>query len=88
MDKLRALQYFVAAAEEGSLSGAARRMEVSVPSVAKLIGALERQLGVRLVDRSTQGLKLTARGEAYLETCRPLLEQLSQADAAVAGALV
>lgn len=85
MDKLRALQYFVAAAEEGSLSGAARRCEVSVPSIAKLLGALERELGVRLVDRSTQGLKLTARGEAYLEVCRPLLEQLAQADAAAAA---
>jgi DNA-binding transcriptional LysR family regulator len=84
MDKLRALHYFIAAAEEGSLSGAARRMEVSVPSVAKLIGALERELGVRLVDRSTQGLKLTSQGEAYLDACRPLVEQLTQADAAAA----
>jgi len=85
MDKLRALQYFVAAAEEGSLSGAARRCEVSVPSIAKLLGALERELGVRLVDRNTQGLKLTGRGESYLETCRPLLEQLQQADAAASA---
>ena len=48
MDKLRALQYFVAAAEEERLSGAARRLEVSVPAVAKLITALERSLGARL----------------------------------------
>jgi DNA-binding transcriptional LysR family regulator len=81
VDKLRALQYFVAAAEEGSLSGAARRCEVSVSSIAKLLGALERELGVRLVDRSTQGLKLTARGESYLEACRPVLDRLAQADA-------
>lgn len=61
MDKLRALEYFIAAAQEGSFSGAARRLDVSVPSIAKLIGALERELGLRLLDRSTQGLKLTDR---------------------------
>ena len=83
MDKLRALQYFVAAAEEGSFSGAARRLDVSVPSVAKLVTSMERALGARLLDRSPQGMKLTARGEAYLETCAPLLQQLADADRAV-----
>lgn len=85
MDKLRALQYFICAAEEGSFSGAARRLDVSVPSITKLVGSLERELGVRLIDRNTRGLKLTARGAAYLESCAPLLEQLSSADRAVAG---
>jgi DNA-binding transcriptional LysR family regulator len=80
MDKLRALEYFIAAAEEGSFSGAARRLDVSVPSIAKLIGSLETHLGARLIDRSTQGLKLTARGEAYLEACLPLVRQLADAD--------
>jgi DNA-binding transcriptional LysR family regulator len=80
MDKLRALQYFIAAAEEGSFSGAARRLDVSVPSIAKLVNALERKLGARLISRSTQGLKLTPRGEAYLEACLPLVAQLADAD--------
>jgi LysR family transcriptional regulator for bpeEF and oprC len=85
MDKLRALQYFVAAAEEGSFSGAARRIGVSVPSIAKLITSLESELGARLVDRSPQGLKLTSRGEAYVEACVPLLKQLADADRAAAA---
>lgn len=80
MDKLRALHYFVAAAEEGSLSAAARRFDVSVPAVTKLVSALERELGVKLVDRSTQGLALTARGAQYLEHCSPLLAQLADAE--------
>ena len=80
MDKLRALHYFVVAAEEGSFSATARRFEVSVPAVTKMIGALERELGARLLDRSTHGLRLTARGEAYREMCAPLLAQLEQAD--------
>jgi len=83
MDKLRALHYFVAAAEEGSLSAAARRFSVSVPAVTKLVSALERELGVKLLDRSTQGLALTSRGAQYLEHCTPLLAQLADADRAM-----
>lgn len=83
MDKLRALHYFVVAAEEGSFSATARRFDVSVPAVTKLIGALERELGARLIDRSTRGLRLTARGEAYRDMCAPLLGQLAQADRVV-----
>lgn len=83
MDKLRALQYFISAAEERSFTGAARRLEVSVPAIAKMITALERHLGVSLFDRSAQGLTLTADGEGYLESCRPLLEQLAVADEAL-----
>jgi DNA-binding transcriptional LysR family regulator len=85
MDKLRALHYFVAAAEEGSFSAAARRFDVSVPAVTKLVTALERDLGVTLLDRSTQGLALTARGAQYVESCTPLLAQLADADRALAA---
>lgn len=83
MDKLRALEYFVAAAREGSLAGAARRFDVSVPSVHKLINALEGALGIRLFERTSRGLTLTASGEVYLESCQPLLEELASLDEAV-----
>jgi len=86
MDKLRALQYFVAAAEERSFTGAARRLEVSIPAVAKLIAAFERNLGARLFERNPQGLTLTADGENYLDACRPVLEQLAEAEEVIAGA--
>jgi DNA-binding transcriptional LysR family regulator len=85
MDKLRALQYFVAAAEERSFSAAARRLEVSIPAVAKLIDGLERSLGASLFVRSPRGLTLSAEGHAYLEACRPVLEQLAAADERVVG---
>jgi LysR family transcriptional regulator, regulator for bpeEF and oprC len=85
MDKLRALQYFVAAAEEGSFTGAARRIEVSVPAVAKLVTALEKSLGARLVNRAARGLTLTSDGASYLEACRPLLQELTLADERVNG---
>jgi DNA-binding transcriptional LysR family regulator len=80
MDKLRSLQYFSAAAEERSFSGAARRLGVSVAAVAKLINALERQLGMKLFERHTHGLVLTAGGNTYLEACQPALEMLADAD--------
>lgn len=85
MDKLRALDYFVAAAREGSFSGAARRFEVSTPAVARLVTALEASLGVQLFNRNAQGLSLTAEGGAYLQTCLPLLQQLREADESLTG---
>ncbi len=84
MDRLRALQYFVASAEEGSFAGAARRLDVSVPSVHRMVTALERTLGIALFDRSAQGLAPTASGARYLDACRPLLDELAAIDDAVA----
>lgn len=86
MDKLRALQYFVASARTGSFSGAARELEVSVPAVARLVGALEKQLQLSLFERTVQGLKLTADGVRYYESCKPLLEGLAAMDEALVGA--
>jgi DNA-binding transcriptional LysR family regulator len=83
MDKLRALGYFVSCAEEGSFAGAARRLEVSVPAVHKLVTVLERTLGTPLFERSVRGLALTASGQAYLEACRPLLSELAAIDETV-----
>lgn len=80
MDKLRSLEYFVSAADERSLSGAARRLGVSVAAVSKLIGSLEASLGTRLFERHARGLVLSTAGSAYLEACRPLLGALADAD--------
>jgi DNA-binding transcriptional LysR family regulator len=86
MDKLRALEYFVAAAQAGSFAGAARQLDVSVPSIHKLIAALEAQLGARLFERTHKGLTLTASGDTYLESCRPLLDELAALDRVVSRA--
>lgn len=80
MDKLRAIDYFVAAARMGSLSQAARHFEVSVPAVAKMVRALERGLGTTLFDRTTRGLVLTGDGERYLTACETLVDQLTQVE--------
>lgn len=80
MDKLRSLEYMVAAAEEGSFSAAARRLEVSIPAIAKMVTAFERELGMKVFERSARGLALTASGEAYLAQCAPALRILEEAD--------
>lgn len=86
MDKLRALRYFIAAADGASLSAAARHHDVSVAAVAKLIGALEAELKVKLLERRSHGVVLTAAGSAYLESCRPLVRALAEADEVASGA--
>ena len=80
MDKIRALNYLDAAAAEGSFSGAARVLGVTVPSIARMIKSLEDHLGLVLFERSSRGLTLTAGGSHYLETCQPLLAELAAAD--------
>jgi len=83
VDKLKALQYFLAAAQTGSLSAAARQQGVSLQAVAKLVGALEAQLGATLFQRGSRGLTLTADGVQYADACAPLLLQLQAADEAL-----
>lgn len=76
MDKLKALDYFIASVEEGSFARAAQRLQISVPAVQKLVGALERSLGVALLERGARGVRLTPSGSEYLDGCRPLLREM------------
>jgi DNA-binding transcriptional LysR family regulator len=84
MDKLRAIEYLIAAADERSFSGAARRLGVSQPAVQKMVTALESQLGVALFERRSSGLAITGDGSAYVARCRSILEELQQADDSLA----
>ena len=82
--ELRHLRYFVAVAEEGSLSTAAeRRLHTSQPSLSRQIRDLEYQVGTELLSRSVHGVELTAAGKAFLDHARLAL---SQVDAAVEAA--
>jgi DNA-binding transcriptional LysR family regulator len=64
------LQSFIAVADEGSLSGAARALGGSQPTMGRHVGALEAELGVRLFERTAHGLELTATGTDLLEHAR------------------
>src|SRR5438874_2503454 len=62
------LRHFLAVAQTGSLSAAARRLGVSQPTVGRQIGELEAQAGVVLFERGGRGFRLTAAGQAILES--------------------
>jgi LysR family transcriptional regulator, regulator for bpeEF and oprC len=78
MDKLKAVEYFVASIDEGSFARAAQRLGISVQAVQKLVGSLERSLGVTLLERGARGVRLTAGGSEYLDHCRALLSELEE----------
>lgn len=86
MDKLRAIEYFVCAAKDGSFTAAAHRLDVSVAAVSKLVTALERELGTRLFERHARRLGLTPEGREYLEACEPALARITDAEALVGKA--
>jgi len=82
--ELRHLRYFVAVAEEGSLTTAAElRLHTSQPSLSRQIRDLEYQVGATLLSRSVHGVELTAAGKAFLDHARLALAQV---DAAVEAA--
>jgi LysR family transcriptional regulator, hca operon transcriptional activator len=82
--ELRHLRYFVAVAEEGSLTTAAElRLHTSQPSLSRQIRDLEYQVGAQLLSRSVHGVELTAAGKAFLDHARLALAQV---DAAVEAA--
>lgn len=82
--ELRHLRYFLAVAEEGSLTVAAeRRLHTAQPSLSRQIRDLEDEVGVPLLTRSVRGIELTAAGRAFLDHARLTL---TQADAAVEAA--
>jgi DNA-binding transcriptional LysR family regulator len=76
---LRQLQFFVAAAEAGSVSGAARALSISQSSVTEAIRALEDDLGVVLFDRQARGLLITHKGSAFLRHARQILADVATA---------
>ncbi|WP_150618835.1 LysR family transcriptional regulator [Pandoraea horticolens] len=85
MDKLRAMQTFVAIVDQGSLSAAARSLDSSLPAVVRTLAALETSLDVRLLNRTTRRIALTEEGRTYLDTCRQILSELEEAEARLAA---
>ena len=83
MKQLQGLLAFIEVADAGSLAGAARRIGVTPAAVSKNLLKLEEQLGVRLVQRSTRTLRLTAEGSGFLDKARAALRALDQAVADV-----
>lgn len=83
MDKLLAMTTFVRIVEKGSLTAAAAALDTSLPSVVRTLAALERGLGVRLLNRTTRRIHLTDEGARYLERCRTILSAVQETEAAL-----
>ena len=78
--ELRHLRYFVAVAEEGSLTVAAeRRLHTAQPSLSRQMRDLEHEVGVQLMTRGARGIGLTEAGRAFLEHARLALAQTEAA---------
>jgi DNA-binding transcriptional LysR family regulator len=71
--------------ENGSFSAAGRKLGMPLPSVSRKVADLEAHLGVRLLVRSTRRLVLTEAGSTYIEACRRIIEQVSEAERTAAG---
>jgi DNA-binding transcriptional LysR family regulator len=80
MDRLTSMAVFLAAADEGSLSRAARRFGLSASMAGKHVSAIEADLNVRLMQRSTRQLSLTEAGRAYYARCKRILEDVDDAN--------
>ncbi len=79
------MQIFVAIADSGSLTAAARMLESSLPAVVRSLAAHEAHLGVRLFQRTTRRISLTQEGTRYLENCRQVLAAVALAEATLAA---
>ncbi len=84
MDKLQAMQLFARVVETGSYTAAAEQLEISRALASKLVQALEDQLGVRLLHRTTRRLSLTEAGQNYYQRVAEILAQLAEAEAEAA----
>ena len=82
--ELRELTAFVAVAEEGGMSAASRRLHISQPALSQTVNSLERQLGVRLLERSSTGVKTTEAGAVLLAEARAILARHDQGLRAIA----
>ena len=79
MDKLYAIEAFIKIVDAGSLTAAADALDVSQPSMVRTLAALERDLGVRLLNRTTRRMSLTDEGRDYVERARQIVSAVEEA---------
>jgi DNA-binding transcriptional LysR family regulator len=80
MDKLHAMNTFVRVVEAGSFSAVAHESNATQSAVSKQVAALERELGAKLLTRTTRSLALTEEGERYFEQVRRLVGEIAEAE--------
>jgi DNA-binding transcriptional LysR family regulator len=85
MDRIDAMQAFVAVADSHGFATAARKLKLSPSAVTRLIAALEERLGARLLQRTTRSVTLTDAGARYLERARRILADVDEAERIAEG---
>lgn len=80
MDKLAAMETFIAIVDCGSLSAAAKQRGKALPTIVRTLSLLEESLGVRLLQRTTRRMSLTAEGRTYLSRCRRIVAEVVEAE--------
>lgn len=81
MDRIDAMQAFVAVADLEGFAPAARKLGLSASAITRLVAGLEERLGARLLQRTTRSVTLTDVGERYLERARRILGDVEEAEA-------
>jgi len=84
MDRLSAVKLYLRVVELGSFSKAAAELGIGQPAVTKQVARMERQLGARLLHRSTHGVTATEIGALYYEKCRTIAHHVEEADSVAA----
>ena len=74
MKLLRSLQVFIAVAESGSMSVAARSLHMTVSAISQQLRKLEQDIGLSLFNRNTRSLSLTEAGRIYYDTSKQMLK--------------
>src|SRR6266568_3017564 len=77
--ELRHLRYFVHIAEEQHYGRAAERLRIAQPALSRQIQDLEEEIGFKLFDRLSRGVKISAAGKLFLEDARRILQQVNEA---------
>lgn len=80
------LEFFVLIARHGSLSAAARALDLTPPAATRRLAQLEGRLGVRLVNRTTRSISLTSEGETFLAHAMRILDEIAEMEEAVTSA--
>lgn len=82
---LGSMQVFISVVDSGSFSESARRLGLSQPSISRKINALEEDLGVRLLQRTTRRLSLTEAGQIYYEKAQNIQREVIEASQSISG---
>lgn len=85
MNDVSDLAFFVRLVQCGSLAATAQELGVTPPAVSRRLAALERRLGIRLLNRTTRSLATTPEGERYLEQARRIIEDIAELERELAG---